>query len=229
MKKLGTFVIFTFVAVLTGCIQGGAPIFLTGPMGSLCTTPGGLDGSFENPDTYTSPDGLFSVRVPSLGDPRYATCIDEQSPQANTAAFTSDAFWCEGYGVGSFKITPGIKPSSADLFERELRGWRVGQSVKVVERKTTQTRHGLAQFAIILVSGSAPCTITSIRDGIKSTNKIDGIVLGYWLRHGDYGHFIMYYTREKSLFSGRASATDPMRTKLDKFYNNYKPRPLPDG
>ena len=229
MKKLGTFVIFACAAILAGCVHGGAPIFLTGPMGSLCKTPGGLEGSFENPDTYTNPDGLFSVRVPSLGDPRYANCVDRQFSQVNNAAFTSDAFWCEGYGVGSFKIVPGYKPSSADLFESELRGWRVDRRVKVVERKTVQTRHGLAQFAIILVSGSAPCEVTTIKDGIKSTKKTDGIVLGYWLRRGDYGHYVLYYTRETSLFGGKAAATGPMRTKLDKFYDGYKPGPFTDG
>lgn len=141
MKKPGAFV-FVIVAVLAGCAQDGAPIFVTGPLKSLCTTPGGLDGSVENSNTYTSPDGFFSVRVPSLGDPRHAKCSDRQSSQSNTVVFTSDAFWCESYGVGSQKLPAGAKADSENLFGRTLQGWRVGKSAKVVERKTIQTQYG---------------------------------------------------------------------------------------
>lgn len=80
-----------------------------------------------------------------------------------------------------------------------------------------------------LVSGSAPCWSTTIKDGIKTTNKIDGIFLGYWLRHGDYGHVILYHTREKSMFGGASSDTNEMRKKLNGFFGSFKPGPLKDG
>ena len=118
--------------------------------------------------------------------------------------------------------------SSADLLERELRGWRLGQSIDVIERKTIQTRHGLAQYAMTRVSGFAPCASITIKDGVRTTNKVDGIILGYWLRRGDYGHAILYHTRAKSMFGGSAD-TVRMRTKLDAFYNDFKPGPLNDG
>jgi hypothetical protein len=191
---------------------------------AACASPGVDPASYDlqgrvDQDTYYSPDGTFSLRVPELWEPGARIEDEIGDPGLVRVSFADDL--CREFALVSGPAELQGLPLPAWVRSNVLRELSpVG--ARLLESRPLQSQFGEAVFLRYLQPGGGPCDVTQIDDNTGQTRAADAEVAMVVLhRDGRLFRFAYFLGISEALGERTIIQRGPAPLILERFFQGF--------